>query len=296
MFLKTQPFRKYGLSVVFTVLLVILVYTIVQWFSLNTLLYDLSFESLTEPSTFRDAELGLMARYLVSLFMPFLGIILALYIGIKFIHRQRFIQLITPIGKLDWRRIAFSGGIWLLICVVIDLLLFGIKPDDYSWYYQNPDFWLSTLIILVLVPFQTSAEEFIFRSYLFQFFNRVTRINFGGVLLSSALFAYMHMQNPEVERYGVVPMAIYYFLFGCVLCIIVLMDNRLELALGIHWANNLYAGVFVTYDGAVLQTDALFSVANIHFPTYAILYLTAAFLVLYIFYKKYHLAVPKQNV
>jgi hypothetical protein len=70
--------------------------------------------------------------------------------------------------------------------------------------------------------------------------------------------------------------------------IITLMDDGLEIPLGVHAANNIYASVFVTYSGGALQTDAILKMTTMDksFMFYGWLFMSAVFLI--IITKKYH--------
>ncbi|MCA1953701.1 MAG: hypothetical protein LDL12_00980, partial [Anaerolinea sp.] len=69
-----------------------------------------------------------------------------------------------------------------------------------------------------------------------------------------------HGTNPEVGMYGMALMLPTYVLMGLMLGWITLRSQSLELALGLHWANNLYAGVVVTFQGSSLTSPAIFSI------------------------------------
>mgnify|MGYP000271229478 FL=1 len=49
-----------------------------------------------------------------------------------------------------------------------------------------------------------------------------------------------------------------YFLFGFILCIIVYFEGGLEAAIGVHAGNNMFAAMFVNYEGSVLPTPSLY--------------------------------------
>lgn len=74
--------------------------------------------------------------------------------------------------------------------------------------------------------------------------------------MTSVAFGLMHILNPEVEKLGYIIM-VYYIGTGFFLGIITLMDDGLELALGFHFANNLFTALLVTTDWTVLQTDSI---------------------------------------
>ena len=78
-----------------------------------------------------------------------------------------------------------------------------------------------------------------------------------ALVLSSVLFGLIHSANPEIEKFGYGIMMVYYISAGMLLGIVTLMDNRIELALGIHAATNFTGAVFVGYDGAAIQTDSI---------------------------------------
>ncbi len=78
------------------------------------------------------------------------------------------------------------------------------------------------------------------------------------LIFTSALFGFMHMMNEEVSAFGVGPTMVYYIGTGLFLGIITLMDDSLELALGVHAATNIYSSLFVTFEASSLKTAAIF--------------------------------------
>ena len=79
---------------------------------------------------------------------------------------------------------------------------------------------------------------------------------FMALFLTSIVFGSLHLANPEITALG------YEFIFlyitvGFVLGIMTLMDDGLELAIGFHAANNLFAALLVTADWTVFQTESI---------------------------------------
>ena len=62
----------------------------------------------------------------------------------------------------------------------------------------------------------------------------------------------------------------YYISAGLVLGILTIMDDGLELALGVHAATNFTGAVFVGYEGAAIQTDSLFLTNELN-PTFMLI-------------------------
>jgi membrane protease YdiL (CAAX protease family) len=67
----------------------------------------------------------------------------------------------------------------------------------------------------------------------------------------------MHLLNPEVDKLGNLIM-IYYIGMGFFLGIITLMDDGLELALGVHAANNIVTALLLTSDWSAIQTNSIY--------------------------------------
>jgi len=118
------------------------------------------------------------------------------------------------------------------------------------------------LLIFIFTPIQTSAEELFFRGYLLQAWGHVLKNPVGLALINGILFMLPHLANPEVAS-GPVLLALYYFGIGAFFAFITLRDNGLELAIGAHAANNMYAAIFANYTDSVLPTDSIFTVTEL---------------------------------
>jgi abortive infection protein len=65
-----------------------------------------------------------------------------------------------------------------------------------------------------------------------------------------------------VERFGFWVAMPQYILMGLILGFVAIMDDGLELALGLHLSNNVISSIIVTHDSSALQTHALFLDTN----------------------------------
>jgi membrane protease YdiL (CAAX protease family) len=146
--------------------------------------------------------------------------------------------------------------LWGAIYASFILVDFFVNPDNYVLNFELNNFLILLIIAIVLVPLQTSFEEYLFRAHIMQGLGLATRQRLIPLIVSSVLFGLMHIANPEVAKLGLIVM-VYYIGTGFFLGIITLMDEGLELALGFHAANNLVAALLVTSDWSVLQTHAI---------------------------------------
>jgi hypothetical protein len=81
-------------------------------------------------------------------------------------------------------------------------------------------------------------------------------------------------------------MGLGYFAFGFFAALITVEDNGMELALGIHASNNLFAALFANYNVTALPSPALFTVQELD-ATYGLISSTLAMIVFYfIFFRR----------
>jgi membrane protease YdiL (CAAX protease family) len=145
------------------------------------------------------------------------------------------------------------------------LILLGVsywlQPNDLMLTF-SPGKWLLLLVTsLLLTPIQIAAEELFCRGYLMQGLGLLTRNRWVLVSVPSVLFALGHFSNPEMAR-GAVWMALQYWSLGVFLALLTLRDNRLELALGIHAAQNMFVLLLANTADSVLQTPSVWTLKD----------------------------------
>lgn len=172
---------------------------------------------------------------------------LVLLLWVKFIHGQSITSLTTSREKIDWKRVFFSFSVWGGFTAITTLILYWLSPENFVINFDPIKFFPFLLLALLLIPLQTSFEEYFFRAYLMQGIGVVTKSRLIPLLITSITFGLMHIANPEVGKLGMIIM-VYYIGTGFFLGIITLMDEGLELALGFHAANNLIGALLVTAD------------------------------------------------
>jgi len=132
-----------------------------------------------------------------------------------------------------------------------------MSPEDYVFNFKLQPFLILCVIAILLVPLQTSFEEYLFRGYLMQGIGVVTKYKWIPLVITSVVFGLLHIANPEVDKLGPIIM-VYYIGTGLFLGIMTLMDEGLELSLGFHAANNLFTALLVTADWTAFQTHSLY--------------------------------------
>lgn len=175
---------------------------------------------------------------------------------VKFIHGQSIRSLTTSRTKIDWKRVFFSFAVWGAFTVVTTLIVYFLSPESFVVNFDPVKFLPFLILAVLLIPLQTSFEEYFFRGYLMQGIGVLTKSRLIPLLFTSVSFGLMHIANPEVGKLGMIIM-VYYIGTGFFLGIITLMDEGLELALGFHAANNLVGALLVTADWTAFQTHSI---------------------------------------
>ncbi len=220
-------------------------------------------EELASSLDFSNLEID--QNLVVSLMLlTFVTAFAFLWAGVRFIHKKPFGALVNPTLKINWRKIFFSFGLWMALMGLLELVFYLLRPDIYSFQFDASSFFVLLLIALLLFPLQTSFEELFFRGYLMQGLSLVSKYRWVPLLATSVGFGAMHLMNPEVKAFGLGISMTYYIGVGLFLGILTLMDDGLELALGVHAATNIFGALFVTFDDSAIQTAALFHAAEVN--------------------------------
>lgn len=194
----------------------------------------------------------------------FLFATIGLWYGLKLIQEKPFISIVTAFDTIDWRRIITGWGLWFTIGLTIEAVYFAAMPDNYVFEVKWSRWLVLVLLGLFYLPIQSSLEEYVFRGHLLQGFGLLGGKKIYPVLITAVVFALPHSFNPEVAKFGLFTMFSYYIIAGIFLGIIVVMDDRLELALGVHAATNFFGATILGYEGSVLQTDTLFTQQTVY--------------------------------
>jgi len=195
----------------------------------------------------------------LSLFLMLLSFAAGLggiFFVVKVLHRQPIKSLTTSRKKIDWGRFFFAFGLVAIFAIATTLFDYYTNPQDYVINFQPKPFFIMLVIAVIMIPLQTSFEEYLFRGYLMQGIGTLFKNRWFPLILTSLVFGGLHFFNPEVTKLGNIIM-FYYIGTGFLLGIMTLMDDGMELALGFHAGNNLITAVLVTADWTALQTNSI---------------------------------------
>lgn len=182
------------------------------------------------------------------------------------IHRRPWRSLIAPELRIDWRRIAIGGGVELAILSGQLALVHALT--GWPWAFSLTAPLPAIALALILIPLQAASEEILFRGYLTQALGRIMRSRVAIAAIVALVFGLLHL-----NAFG--PLTVpYFFVVSLILSLVSLRDDRLELAVGGHWAINFFAFAAAN-TGVIMPGLAGFDAAPVPFNGAAILVLLA---------------------
>ena len=200
-----------------------------------------------------DPNLGLILMIIPFLVMLFIAILL-----IKGFHTRTTKQVINGGGAFRWKRFWIGVVVWGAYSAITLIIALLADPDNFEFNFNLTSFIPLVLISVFLIPFQAGTEEFFFRGYLAQGVGAWTKNRIMVIIIPAIFFALLHSANPEVKDFGFWLMMPSYCLLGIFFGLITVLDNGIEMAVGVHSVNNAFASIFITSKSSVFQTPALF--------------------------------------
>ena len=172
--------------------------------------------------------------------VTFAGIWPAVWIMLKLLHGQPFGTLFSPEGRIRWAD--FGGGLLLAAGFWVITMIFGIAIVGTP---VRTDLPLSTWVIAfaplaILVFFQASAEELIFRGYILQQLAARWRSPLVWGFLPAFLFGLAHYSSGSALGIGWHYVAVT-LMFGLATAALVWRTGSLAAAMGLHTGMNLFS-------------------------------------------------------
>lgn len=206
---------------------------------------------------------------------------------LRWFHNRTLRGTINGTHNIRWDRILFGFAVWAVMIFASLTITYFTDPNNIKFQFQLSSFIPLFFIAIILIPFQTSFEEVTMRGYLMQGIATNTSSRIWALIITSLIFGLLHSFNPEVKEYGFFAIMPQYIGFGLMFGLVTLLDDGIELALGIHAANNILSSLFMTNKSSALQTAAVFNIEKINPYVDTLLLFVFAIIVLFIFSKKY---------
>ncbi len=167
---------------------------------------------------------------------------LLFYLCIRFIHKKNFHILINAGKKIKWKRILLGAALWTGIIGAFTLFSLIFQGNSFSINFDYSSIFYLLILSLLVFPLQASFEEIFFRGYLMQGFSLIFKKPVVSLVLTTVIFGSIHYFNGSSISNSI-SIVISAMILGLMLGVIVLGENGIETAIGVHIANNLSVAV-----------------------------------------------------
>ncbi|MDT8402128.1 MAG: CPBP family intramembrane glutamic endopeptidase [Bacteroidales bacterium] len=226
----------------------------------NPELLDTTSENLMDLSIYGiDSNTGL-----VLMIFPFIVGLITLFLLMKPLHGRTLKSLFNGGGNIRWKKFFISAFVWMLLMGIYLFISIQNDPDNFTLNNTSKSLIWLIVIAVLMIPFQTTFEELLFRGYLMQGAGAWFRNKWMPLLITALFFGLLHSFNPEIKEYGFWTMMPQYILYGLVFGLITILDNGIEIAMGAHAANNVFLSIFVTQKSSALQTAAIYEQQEVY--------------------------------
>ena len=197
---------------------------------------------------------GKSANSVLFQLSTFIGVWPATWLTLKLLHRQSFGSILSPERRMRWgdfgRGLLLAVGFWALT------LAFSVPVGGFP-ERSTLEFGTWTMIVVplaVLVFFQASAEELLFRGYILQQLAVRWRSPLIWGALPALLFGLAHYGNGAALGAGWL-YVVATLLFGLTAAALVWRTGSLAAAMGLHTGVNIFSLSGVGLEGVVEGTQ-----------------------------------------
>lgn len=184
-------------------------------------------------------HIGLLIAFVLLAFMT------------SWLLKRPWYTVLTSRNRLDMRKIAWAFATFFSLLAAVQLVDFLLHRDAYSLNVNSVGLYiLFAVLVLLLVPIQTTLEEFIYRGIGVQLVARFTKNPLIIALVIGIIFGGLHFANPEMSM-GMLWVGLDYVVAGFFLTYMSVKYNATEYAIGAHAANNIFLYLFITSDNVV---------------------------------------------
>lgn len=216
---------------------------------------------LTEANALVLSVIGLSPVAYMLMLLTFPAALTGLYLGWKLVHKIPLTALHTAFAKFRWSRALQAFVIMWLVLGTYGFVMNRFSDTPLDFVFDAERFLPYAILSLLLLPIQSATEEIVVRGYMNKGLIHWFGNKWVAFTLTSGLFMVLHLANPEAQAgaaAGNLPIVMSgYFFFGFAMCLMVLIDDGLESAIGVHAGNNTFAAIFVNYENSVLPTPSV---------------------------------------
>ncbi|MGW8484540.1 CPBP family intramembrane glutamic endopeptidase [Microbacterium sp. NPDC055903] len=189
--------------------------------ALDDLLFTTAYFDLDRPWLF------------VALVLPLILMIPALLLASRMIEGRGVGLLSSVVGRIRWGWLGRTTLLALAVFAVyfaVTLAVAALTGQRFEFRADHPGIPLLLALVVLLIPFQAAAEEYVFRGYLMQLIGRWLKHPAFAILLPVPLFVFGHLY----DVWGMLSVGV----FAVVAAWLAWRTGGLEASIALHIVNN----------------------------------------------------------
>ena len=195
--------------------------------------------------------------FLLFALVSFIPLLIGVLVAYRLILGVRLKNLFAARVPFRMWRVGWGAVAWIGTMAAPAIVAVALAPADFQGGFDWTAFLPYAVVAVLLLPMQTTAEEVFFRGWIIQGLSQRWSNIWLLSAISGLLFGLPHLANPEAIG-ATLPALISYSMVGFALAWVTVRDRSLEIAIGAHAANNLFAAIVVGYEGGALPAEAPF--------------------------------------
>lgn len=207
------------------------------------------------PKPFLPSDKNIYIALSLLMYIVLLGVF---YLFFKILHKRSFKTLITNRKKFDWLRFGLSFTTWGVFIMILFSLSVFYSPEKFEWNFRLIPFLKYFAICVFLMPAQVFFKATLMRGYLLQAFTYFFKKPWIALLITVAIYSYfMYIGNTGMVKMVGYEILIHYIATALLICFIIIIDDGIEIVLGMTLVNNLISSLFVTSKNLAFQPDSI---------------------------------------
>ncbi len=187
-------------------------------------------------------------KSIIILLLSFFGMFFGVLLSVRLLHKRGLKSLLGQNMRTVTRNVIYGFAI---VCVLAVIGMFVFSFIDPPTRQMELSVWLSWMIFAIPLLFiQILSEELIFRGYFQQQLAARFDSRWIWYVLPSVAFGMLHYDAETMGSNAWLVVA-HTTLFGLIAADITARTGNLGAAIGMHFANNLFALTIVTLDGSL---------------------------------------------
>lgn len=216
------------------------------------------------------------------------GFLVVMLLIIKYLHYKRIKTVFTANSRFDIKKTIVAFLVYFFVSAAFVFVDYIKTPKDFVWAY-TPEFLPALLFGFIFITLLVVAEELYYRGYVFQFTGLGTGNKWIAIGVSTLFFVTAHLGNLKHASPALI--VANFTIMGLAWSLPILFSNGLEISIGFHLANDIFAIHILNSPNDAFPAPSLWVTPESAIETSSVVgfgaLLLVSLIIMYIYQKRY---------